>query len=64
MTVQEMEDKIQELRIEIANHNREWFGMIGTTWEKEDKRRKFRELRKYEALLYDSKGGLFYGSYN
>lgn len=55
MTREEIEDKIRELRIEIANHNREWFGMIGTCWEKDDKRRKYKELHKYEALLFNLK---------
>lgn len=28
--------KLDEINVAIANHKREWAGMLGTIWEKED----------------------------
>lgn len=45
-----IEEKIDRLKIEIANHHRDWFGMVGTCWEREDWRRKQARLAQYQEL--------------
>lgn len=44
-------ERIAEIRREIANHKSEWFGMLGTCWERDDWKRKHHELRDFEYML-------------
>lgn len=51
LTIDAILDKIAQIKKEIHYHKSEWWGMLGTKWEREDWQRKQKELRKYQSML-------------
>ena len=43
---------IEEVRVSIAQHRREWFGMLGTEDERADFQAKKARLHELEAMLF------------
>ena len=48
----EILEAIEEVRISIAQHRREWFGMLGTDEERADLKAKRTRLHELEAELF------------
>jgi len=51
MTMYEILKEIETVKIKMKNHRSEWFGMLGTEWEKADWMKKRNRLNELLAML-------------
>ena len=51
MSMIEILEAIAEVKIAMKKHRADWFGMIGTKWEREDWMKKVNRLNELRSML-------------